>query len=202
VAAACVAVLLLLVTYAWARSHHVTDQAVLMLLAHGYRERHVDGAGPIVYAGHRDGVIGLCWFRYDAVDLEPMSTYTGNRTLVLTVGTGLREPETAFPNLLAWDVSRTGWGERRSLPRRLGFYYVRGTGAPPLMHWIAVPTWAVLLLLVGLEASLLYEPTLRWRRRKQGRCPSCGYDLRGGSGPCPECGEATHTNQLMATAQP
>ncbi len=35
----------------------------------------------------------------------------------------------------------------------------------------------------------------RWRRRKRGLCPACGYDLRGrppnsGSQACPECGKA------------
>ena len=52
-------------------------------------------------------------------------------------------------------------------------------------------------LLVPFVALALYPtiafirgPLRRWRRRRRGRCVTCGYDLTGNvSGVCPECGE-------------
>jgi len=34
------------------------------------------------------------------------------------------------------------------------------------------------------------EMRARWKRRRRGRCPRCGYNLKGNvSGVCPECGQ-------------
>jgi hypothetical protein len=48
----------------------------------------------------------------------------------------------------------------------------------------AVPC-GVLLILPLLE---IRRAAIRWRRRRQGFCWVCGYDLRASSGACPECG--------------
>jgi hypothetical protein len=61
---------------------------------------------------------------------------------------------------------------------------VRRIGGP-LGIWTEVflPFW-VLVLLVGAMAAWLRW----WRRYGRGCCQSCGYDLQGVTGVCPECG--------------
>jgi hypothetical protein len=63
---------------------------------------------------------------------------------------------------------------------------------------IVTSAWVLALMIplawaVGLpELPELYQWLHRQRRWKTGRCPRCGYDLRGGSGgTCPECAETT-----------
>ena len=71
---------------------------------------------------------------------------------------------------------------------RSGFRYYRIT-SDGMRRWnLVVPFW-----LIGLVAAL---PPIAWaarrlrvgRRRRAGRCPACGYDLRASPGRCPECG--------------
>jgi hypothetical protein len=60
-------------------------------------------------------------------------------------------------------------------------------------HTVSAPLWAVAVVALT-PASLWLISTWRRRRRQRlralrGRCPACGYDLRGNnSGACPECG--------------
>ena len=54
--------------------------------------------------------------------------------------------------------------------------------------------WHVICLLaaVGLFSSairLWVEREMAKRRRSDGLCPCCGYDVRASPGGCPECGE-------------
>jgi hypothetical protein len=58
-------------------------------------------------------------------------------------------------------------------------------GLPVLVA--AIWFWAI----VGSHPYVrtLFKRTREWHRRAHGRCPACGYDLRGSAGgPCPECG--------------
>ncbi|MFA6046789.1 MAG: hypothetical protein WC718_17540 [Phycisphaerales bacterium] len=53
---------------------------------------------------------------------------------------------------------------------------------------LRLPLWLPLLL-AAVPAGLLWRTDLRAARRvTKGHCKSCGYDRRGLSGPCPECG--------------
>ena len=61
---------------------------------------------------------------------------------------------------------------------------------------LTIPDW--------LLAALLALPTVRsfgvvWvrrRRMRRGLCIACGYDLRGASGRCPECGRIPHLSRF------
>ena len=57
--------------------------------------------------------------------------------------------------------------------------------------WLfAVPHWAVTLPLAAAVGWGLWLGRRPARRATRGLCPSCGYDLRGSTERCPECGAA------------
>jgi hypothetical protein len=69
-----------------------------------------------------------------------------------------------------------------------GFAVRRPGGRPELPYWRAdVPYWAVVFIWGAWPAIAL----ARRRKRKQGTCPQCGYDLRATPERCPECGWGT-----------
>lgn len=52
--------------------------------------------------------------------------------------------------------------------------------------------WLMVILALALVFSpWVYSGIRRFRRKNQGRCMNCGYDLRASSGKCPECGVAS-----------
>lgn len=59
---------------------------------------------------------------------------------------------------------------------------------------IVVPHWLVAIALAVLPTIWL-AIRLRDRRLRRSCCPSCGYDLRGSSGRCPECGTPIALNE-------
>ncbi|MFI5377801.1 MAG: hypothetical protein ACHRHE_00725 [Tepidisphaerales bacterium] len=76
-----------------------------------------------------------------------------------------------------------------------GFCWADGTTRGPdgLLHpysMFRVPYWFVLMVFLVLPMRPVFRFGRRWRRRRRGQCPCCGYDLRASSpsGLCPECG--------------
>jgi hypothetical protein len=68
-----------------------------------------------------------------------------------------------------------------------------GHQSRPLFYWrVGLPLWLVTGLAMFWPAHMMLS-VRHWRRRKrrrQGLCPGCGYDLRATVDHCPECGEA------------
>jgi hypothetical protein len=75
----------------------------------------------------------------------------------------------------------------------------------PMPFWeITTPCWPIVALLGVLPAAALgliaSKAIARARRRRQGRCPHCGYDLRGSDRLCPECGADVPPNSKVSRA--
>ena len=122
----------------------------------------------------------------------------------------LRFPTWGYSN--PWSVPR-GWsGEASWQPRgfraggavypaydlMLPGFSVRAFSQGPaqdasVLREVVVSIWAFVGLLL-VPAILLWRSELRRRRAaamlRAGRCPRCGYDLRGSPGRCPECGRS------------
>jgi hypothetical protein len=103
---------------------------------------------------------------------------------------------------------------RLALGRHLGrsFHAVRDLhgltsgipGGSPDFDWtrprtsaVMFPHWAAALVFGAAPAlwavRRIVRRTLSRRRRRAGRCPDCGYDLRASPGQCPECGARAAT---------
>lgn len=90
-----------------------------------------------------------------------------------------------FAGFLWLTATDTGWSGSAQTPGDPGHGLILMRLDVPL--WL--PTIAGLALAVPAVRS-----RRRWRcdrRRRLGRCPDCGYDLRASPDRCPECGAAT-----------
>jgi hypothetical protein len=105
---------------------------------------------------------------------------------------GGREAASQFEGKVQFQV--LGFGHvRRDPPSPGGILVVSSVKIHPVRisgGMFFVPLWAVVLMC----ALPLIRPTLaivrRSARRRSGRCPGCGFDLRASPERCPECGAA------------
>jgi hypothetical protein len=57
--------------------------------------------------------------------------------------------------------------------------------------YLVIPYWMLLLVPASVTGWIFWREA---RRFGPGACASCGYDLSGLSGACPECGGAIHAH--------
>jgi len=116
------------------------------------------------------------------------------------------EQPSQTPITTGWKHSIAGFGllsDRKSGPPMSNLPLVGHLFVPTGFQWtrdfaaVWVPHWSLALLFAMLPARRM-QLWLRSRRRKaRGLCLSCGYDLRGGSQQCPECGSTIPTNTVQ-----
>jgi hypothetical protein len=73
----------------------------------------------------------------------------------------------------------------------LGFSFVWRADGATTERELVVPCWLVLVvtaILPTIEIRRQYRRRSLIRRKEQGRCVQCGYDLRATPSVCPECG--------------
>jgi hypothetical protein len=56
------------------------------------------------------------------------------------------------------------------------------------IYIVGFPYWLILIVTAALPAWMVLLANGKHRKKKSGRCPACGYDLRATPNRCPECG--------------
>jgi hypothetical protein len=70
----------------------------------------------------------------------------------------------------------------------------------PTYRLIAVPYWAIGMLLALPLVRPVVQGARRRARLQRGQCPQCAYDLRGTPAGCPECGWSPPSSDAAASA--
>ena len=76
--------------------------------------------------------------------------------------------------------------------RRGGYYVGRALNEASVIKLVLVP-WPAVIVMFGIGPlwRVSKQARRKWRRNRRlamGHCGECGYDLRGSTGGCPECG--------------
>jgi len=154
------------VVWGWVRSYRAADGLAVLL----------DGGRTWGIASVEGRVLMVA----TSVKLGPRRAWTAE-----TIHTSLDEARLVRANLLAGpDGSPRGKFGFAAAAQSTDALGIPGAWAGT----VAVPHWFLAtLLLIPLGRHALRTAKVR-RRQKAGRCAACGYDLRGATGKCPECG--------------
>jgi hypothetical protein len=78
----------------------------------------------------------------------------------------------------------------------LGFDYGYLRANTQSCTYVRAPQWPFFLIVLGFASLTIAGHLRRTRRGSEGRCRTCGYDLRASPDRCPECGTAADRNSL------
>ena len=128
---------------------------------------------------------------------KKVTIYSSGRSLFVTIEGGTRTPGGGFraPPGRHWN---TTWANPKPYPLGFGFGKTP-RGDPKAAPYLgAYAPWWALYAATGLLPAAWLTTRLRRRRSRRmaealGLCLTCGYDLRGVTGKCPECGTPIST---------
>ena len=96
---------------------------------------------------------------------------------------------TLSPTMRRVGLAGFWWSTTVLLPRSYGVQRAELLNKQLWYLDLRVPLWAPFVLFVTCPTLVfLRGPLRRWRHRRRGQCLECGYDLRGSTERCPECG--------------
>lgn len=170
----------------WGAAAYVVEVALRI----GYRGKDIPGA-LVTVAANTPGLVGVPtrkqWFK--EVPPDPMEHYVA--WAELEAGWPLHAMRGSFYRTEGGEEgARGGMTIAGKQPSKLTFA-ARALWLPLAPLW---PGFAVNLLIYSATWMLVltgsrWHGIRRYRWLRRGRCGHCGYDLRGGTGQCPECGK-------------
>jgi len=169
-------------------------------------------------------LVAIVWIRsyfvsdyfltYETTDLDDSAARTGLSIATGSGGFGLTKifwtvPESPFPLNPVWSSQRSTDDPHYPATTRgnsptLGFHLDRFVGSHGPRNYsttvIILPFWFLFLIFLLPALPWLIHLRRRFRRRKTGHCPICGYDLRASPHRCPECGHSLNESTSIGCA--
>src|SRR6266478_46062 len=132
------------------------------------------------------GLVLLSWARSYLPDQTYFRTHQG-RLLIFFISGG--SPPTESSETLVDYSRRIAQVQSRPSLQFLGFEWTDLVFKSSYPGFIAIPFWFIAAVLAVFSLWAILRLRSQRARFLPGHCRSCGYDLRGSNGKCPECGQ-------------
>jgi hypothetical protein len=146
---------------------------------------------------HRGSLVLLFYGQEQAQRIDPANNPSVEETFVTPSYPGRpprrRDTRQVLENARAWASAPTWQPGKEPLALSwAGFELIANSNLLSEGYFVAAaPFWALCPPPAIVAAWGLWRARRERAWRRQGRCRRCGYDLRGSSDTCPECGAAT-----------